>query len=574
MEKREQKIGLKDVPIERQDDEALGLKSYADVLTEFVAECDTPITVALQGDWGSGKTSLMNLMKESLEKNDGKRYQTVWFNTWQYAQFNMADTLALSMMSYFIDCLDSSNGASAKAAKALLNLARAAAVGAASMVGQADTLNAALAEATRGGDGADPSRHLAGLKERITKIVADQVKESGIEKVVVFIDDIDRLVPVKAIELLEALKVFLDIDKCVYIIACDYSVVVTGLKEKFGVDEGELKGKSFFDKIIQVPFKMPIRRYKVDEYLQDLLQKINIDADERDVGMYRELIETSIGFNPRTMKRMFNSLVLLMILARKEVNDWEGHDQRGRARVLFGVLCMQENYEPLYDYIRRQKLSGDFFGRLQDGLEKEEEFEGLRKAMEAASAEGEVDFERAESFVEVFFRCLQLDEDVNDLSQNEIENLREVISLSAVVSAGTEDLELDTGSLTKRLRTDLNDKYRSHLGKKRPKIGKFRYSTHEVPQVFLRLPAELEGYFSIWLKEERLGFFLDSESTEVQKHFKRELGLPNADDEWDYWYSTPSDSPSAEEDLREHLYGVLDKLLPRLYEICKSAPRE
>ena len=60
------------------------------------------------------------------------------------------------------------------------------------------------------------------------------------------------------------------------------------------------------------------------------------------------------------------------------------------------------------------------------------------------------------------------------LSQNEIENLREVISLSAVISAGTEEAELDAGSLVKRLRTDLNEKYRAHLGKKMPKIGKLR----------------------------------------------------------------------------------------------------
>lgn len=92
--------------------------------------------------------------------------------------------------------------------------------------------------------------------------------------------------------------------------------------------------------------------------------------------------------------------------------------------------------------------------------------------MEATSAEGEVDFERVVSFVKVFFGCLQLDEDLSDLSQNEIENLREVISLSAVVSAGTEEAEFDAGSLMKRLRTDLNDKYRAHLGKKMPKIGK------------------------------------------------------------------------------------------------------
>lgn len=47
--------GLKDVPIDSFDDESLGLREYADALTRFVKECDTPMTIALQGDWGSEK---------------------------------------------------------------------------------------------------------------------------------------------------------------------------------------------------------------------------------------------------------------------------------------------------------------------------------------------------------------------------------------------------------------------------------------------------------------------------------------------------------------------------------------
>jgi hypothetical protein len=50
----------------------------------FVAACDTPLTIGIQGDWGSGKTSLMNLIRAGL----GEGLATVWINTWKYAQLN------------------------------------------------------------------------------------------------------------------------------------------------------------------------------------------------------------------------------------------------------------------------------------------------------------------------------------------------------------------------------------------------------------------------------------------------------------------------------------------------------
>lgn len=51
---------------------------------------------------------------------------------------------------------------------------------------------------------------------------------------VIFVDDLDRLQPAKAVELLEVLKVFLDCEKCVYVLAVDYEVVTQGIKQKFG----------------------------------------------------------------------------------------------------------------------------------------------------------------------------------------------------------------------------------------------------------------------------------------------------------------------------------------------------
>ena len=41
----------------------VNLFSYSDALKEFIQTCDTPMTVGLQGDWGSGKTSMMNMLR-------------------------------------------------------------------------------------------------------------------------------------------------------------------------------------------------------------------------------------------------------------------------------------------------------------------------------------------------------------------------------------------------------------------------------------------------------------------------------------------------------------------------------
>jgi predicted KAP-like P-loop ATPase len=58
-------FGLKDIPLESFNDDALEIGDYAKSLSDFIQQCETPLTIALQGDWGSGKTSLMNLIKSS-----------------------------------------------------------------------------------------------------------------------------------------------------------------------------------------------------------------------------------------------------------------------------------------------------------------------------------------------------------------------------------------------------------------------------------------------------------------------------------------------------------------------------
>ena len=81
----------------------LNLLSYADALKEFIHTCDTPMTVGLQGDWGSGKTSMLNMLRGNENHPQSgllmkTRCLVVNFETWSYSQFNDRNTLPMACL--------------------------------------------------------------------------------------------------------------------------------------------------------------------------------------------------------------------------------------------------------------------------------------------------------------------------------------------------------------------------------------------------------------------------------------------------------------------------------------------
>ena len=62
--------------------------------------------IAIQGDWGSGKTSVMKMVDAKiLNDRANSGIYPVWFNTWQYSQFNTSDNLALTMVETIVNGL-------------------------------------------------------------------------------------------------------------------------------------------------------------------------------------------------------------------------------------------------------------------------------------------------------------------------------------------------------------------------------------------------------------------------------------------------------------------------------------
>lgn len=414
--------GYPDTPVSGQTQDRLGMMPYARALASFIASCETPMTVAVQGGWGCGKTSLLNLVKAELPP---ARVETLWFNTWQYSQLNLESELSWSMLGLLLRHLGGD-----RATTSSLERLRVAAAGTAKVLGGL-AANVALnqiglsgggggggrgREAAKGdAESVDAVAELTQLRDRLRAAVSAKLEKTGKDRLVVFVDDLDRLVPTRAVELLEVMKVFLDLPACVFVLAVDYAIVTSGVRTKYP-DADEDTGKRFFDKLIQVPFVVPVGQFRNDTYLAELVQRFEpvIKGISADRSLYDDLISTSIGFNPRGLKRVFNTFVLLTSVA--ELNWQAEHvsdeERCVEASLLFGALCASTQFERLYHYLASHaaQIEAAWFTGSGTAADEPEWQHDLRLACDLKDP---ADWEAVQGFLQSLWQAAQ-DRDAED----------------------------------------------------------------------------------------------------------------------------------------------------------------
>lgn len=351
-----------DIPLAGKQDESLGIKDYAEAMVAFIHDCATPLTIGVQGEWGSGKTSLLHMIQEDME---AQRIATSWVNTWEYSMFRAPAETAPAVIRGLVEELQRGfdgkwprelDVATEKVKSVLKGLGRVAVnVAGAKLTGQANV----AAEVLDGESSPIARAEIAELKRDLANLISTviQSKENPYEKVVFFIDDLDRLEPPVAVNVLESIKNIFDLPHCVFLLAIDYDVVVKGLKHKFGekTAENEREFRSFFDKIIQVPFSMPTGAYDIEQMLRKNLASMGFSLDDDMGSAYREVLATTVGGNPRSLKRYVNTFSLLRRL--RDLNDRrenEGETEAATSQddfVLFSLIGIQIAYPRIYSLL-------------------------------------------------------------------------------------------------------------------------------------------------------------------------------------------------------------------------------
>ena len=257
-------VGIVDEAVGQGGEDALKISSYKDALVDFVKKTETTMTIGVQGEWGSGKTSLLNQIWNDLEqfnKNDDSidDFKQIWINSWEHSLLCSPEECLMKIINEIIlELLDADDDKkrSEKITKGVSNIMKGAL-----RIGSSLTLGAA------GVDAVDDifsksSNSIKELREQLKNLVGDikTLETNKYGKVVIYVDDLDRIDPKNAVSILELLKNIFNIKDCVFILAIDYQVVVKGLVGKFGepTPENEWEFRAFFDKIIQLPFSMPM----------------------------------------------------------------------------------------------------------------------------------------------------------------------------------------------------------------------------------------------------------------------------------------------------------------------------
>ena len=289
-------VGRRDTPLENDSGDALEIAPYARGLEHFICTCETPMTMGIQGEWGSGKTSLMRLIETRLTPSPGSKatdrqaqVMTFWFETWQYGAVGHADQLGLLLMRDLASRLlgqlkeDDASYRYLQDMKSFLQRAAPAVAAGAISTATAGVVDGGtlVGSLSPGGGGATQD-----MRRSFGKLVAHALKRAKKERLIVFIDDLDRIPPRLAVRLLEVLKNFMDVPQCIFVVACDYDVVREGVTELMGLDgrAGDHKVRqkvdAFFHKIFQVPFHMPTGSYSVNSLFERYVRKKLLDEND------------------------------------------------------------------------------------------------------------------------------------------------------------------------------------------------------------------------------------------------------------------------------------------------------
>lgn len=380
--------------------DSLGMESRYNGIAEFILKCGTPMTIAIQGDWGIGKTSAMNNIKDRLNATNNA-YPCLWFNTWQFSVLSEGKELFKEFLLCILSELSKilPNNKKNEFINKLTELSKfSESIGAVmegagqiflpvGIIHSVSKLICSVISKAGSNDIAEATysetmwiKKLCDIIDQYMKEAVDNYKTTANAdnaKFCIFIDDLDRLEPQRAVELLECIKNFMEFKNCVFILAIDQKVVNQGLAKKYGTDflkkeEGETRTKAekFFDKIIQVPFLIPEKSFNLKTFMED-----NLSAkDKEKADSYAWLLKRFDIYNPRCIKRYLNLCSLYICMDTSKTNDVSHF-------CLFSMVVFKSEYENEYikfaDEIMINNMNPDLFENNSEMIDECGEHAGI-----------------------------------------------------------------------------------------------------------------------------------------------------------------------------------------------------
>lgn len=358
---------LPDRPIVRIEDDSFGrlnfVKSVAGAL--ILEPDDDGLVVAIEGEWGSGKTSICNLIEQVLLQTY-KETIIIKFNPWLISGKEVLTEAFLVQIASALGKADRQNESLA-AAKKVLGFAKF--LSPVKLLPGVEPWGTLVENVLKSvGDSAQAHSDLAKLdlierKESVTAAITSIARP-----IVVFIDDIDRLLPEEIRVMFQLVKSVCDFKGVSYVLSYDPSPVESAL--------GYLKpdsGRAYLEKIVQVAYPIPrLRYFQLKGFLEQKVESFVASKSLRLDDFEKKRIEDALSScvthcmkHPRDIVRLLNRIRISAIPTRGEVNLGD--------IIAYETLALK--YKPVADTLRRRPY--DFIGRNSEDEYRTSDFDAF-----------------------------------------------------------------------------------------------------------------------------------------------------------------------------------------------------
>lgn len=291
---------------------------------------ERPVTIGVHGDWGAGKSSILEMTESGLADQDG--VLCLKFNGWRFQGFEDAKiALIEGIVTGLIEKrpLESKAGAAVTEIFRRINWLKIARHGGglaftamtgiptADQIGAVvDTVKGVFADPAKLANKENYDKAVDGVQgllkpaesknvpeeiEAFRKAFTSLLKAAGIDQLIVLIDDLDRCLPDTAIETLEAVRLFVFTDRTAFVVAADEAMIEYSVRKHFP-ELPDTTGprdyaRNYLEKLIQIPFRIPaLGETETRIYVTLLLIGAELGDDDVD---YAKLIDAARGLLKR-----------------------------------------------------------------------------------------------------------------------------------------------------------------------------------------------------------------------------------------------------------------------------------
>ncbi len=357
------------------------------ILDEILLKMELPNCFGLYGNWGSGKSTILEYIRQHLTAGSKDKYKDItpiYFEAWKY-EYSDQNDLLFALLS----CIQKVSNLERNKWKQLLIDAAVVTSGVLRKLELADVQETVANFELFEGKVLDEHERwvdkVEGLRMSFEKTISQVLKKQKSSKLLIFVDDLDRCLPENTVKLLEGIKNFLLVQNTLFVLAVDRRIVGEMVEKKYGLHDGY--GDEYLMKIIHYYYELPTVTLK--DIVDEVFSIHAIKSSERQRAYVTDFLKSEAR-EPRAAKHLLHQFGVVLSLSEEAKKSIVEDEQDIRVQYLFLASFLLTKYSKLFSsgdpsrLLRSIRESATALWSLQNRTDE------YRKAVEAYSLSPEI----------------------------------------------------------------------------------------------------------------------------------------------------------------------------------------